>query len=209
MSGDRTASNEFGERMEKALAQCHIRPRPRTVSEGVILRAVLAEDATEGARMLEQLVDASPGFGSDRTMKILALLHLASALSDKGEVIAAASRLAEADKELADLASPMGLTDFRNKVAAKVSAKGTVQPKTAILSERELLILQYLRSEMTLREIATDLYLSVNTVKTHARNIYRKLGVASRHQAASLSSMGHPLGSSWSISESTEQASSS
>jgi LuxR family maltose regulon positive regulatory protein len=34
-----------------------------------------------------------------------------------------------------------------------------------------------------MREIAQELYLSQNTVKTHARAIYRKLGVSTRHEA--------------------------
>ena len=51
-----------------------------------------------------------------------------------------------------------------------------------VLSERELSVLQYLRSDLTLREIAEDLFLSVNTVKTHAGSVYRKLGVSGRHE---------------------------
>ena len=65
---------------------------------------------------------------------------------------------------------------------------GYPTPSTTIagelLSERELLILQYLRSDLTLREIAEDLFLSINTIKTHARNIYRKLDVPGRHELA-------------------------
>ena len=51
------------------------------------------------------------------------------------------------------------------------------------LSERELAVLRLLPGEESLREIASTLYLSLNTVKTHSRSIYRKLGAASREQA--------------------------
>ena len=51
------------------------------------------------------------------------------------------------------------------------------------LSEAELAVLRLLRSELSQREIAAELHLSFNTVKTHARNIYRKLGVAERAEA--------------------------
>ena len=37
-----------------------------------------------------------------------------------------------------------------------------------------------MRSQLSQREIAAELHLSFNTIKTHTRNIYRKLGVAER-----------------------------
>ena len=51
------------------------------------------------------------------------------------------------------------------------------------LTDRERSIYRLLRSRLTLREIGDELYLSVNTVKTHTQSIYRKLGVASRTEA--------------------------
>ena len=53
----------------------------------------------------------------------------------------------------------------------------------AELTERELSILRVLDSEMSLREVSGELFLSLNTVKTHTRNIYLKLGVGSREEA--------------------------
>ena len=44
-------------------------------------------------------------------------------------------------------------------------------------------MLRLLRSHMTNQEIADALYLSVNTVKTHLRAVYHKLGVSSRREA--------------------------
>ena len=52
-----------------------------------------------------------------------------------------------------------------------------------ILSERELTVLGLLPSMLSLDEIATDLTVSVNTVKSHVRSIYTKLGVSSRRTA--------------------------
>ncbi len=51
------------------------------------------------------------------------------------------------------------------------------------LSERQLEILRLLDQQMTNAEIAQALYLSPNTVKTHLRHIYEKLGVHDRRQA--------------------------
>jgi LuxR family maltose regulon positive regulatory protein len=52
------------------------------------------------------------------------------------------------------------------------------------LTERERDVLRFLASRLTVREIADELYLSVNTLKFHLKAIYRKLGVNSRAEAA-------------------------
>lgn len=54
-----------------------------------------------------------------------------------------------------------------------------VQP----LTDREMAVLKYLPTMLKSSEIAADLFVSVNTVKTHQRSIYRKLGVATRREA--------------------------
>jgi ATP/maltotriose-dependent transcriptional regulator MalT len=51
------------------------------------------------------------------------------------------------------------------------------------LSDAELSVLRLLRSELSQREIGGELHLSLNTIKTHTRNIYRKLDVPGRAQA--------------------------
>jgi LuxR family maltose regulon positive regulatory protein len=54
---------------------------------------------------------------------------------------------------------------------------------TEPLTDREQHILRYLASTLSNAEIAAELYLSVNTVKTHQRMIYRKLDAAGRREA--------------------------
>jgi LuxR family maltose regulon positive regulatory protein len=51
------------------------------------------------------------------------------------------------------------------------------------LTDRELAVLRLLRSDLSLREIADELYISHNTVKSYTQSIYRKLGVTSRSAA--------------------------
>lgn len=51
------------------------------------------------------------------------------------------------------------------------------------LTEREITVLRYLQSILSTGEIAAELCVSVNTVKTHVRNIYRKLAVSRRRDA--------------------------
>jgi LuxR family transcriptional regulator, maltose regulon positive regulatory protein len=69
--------------------------------------------------------------------------------------------------------------------ASAESAQVTVTAPRLIdhLTEREHTVLRYLPSMMTYDEIASDLYVSLNTVKTHAYGIFRKLGVTGRRQA--------------------------
>jgi LuxR family transcriptional regulator, maltose regulon positive regulatory protein len=57
-----------------------------------------------------------------------------------------------------------------------------IEPLTA----RERDVLRFLPSRLTVREIADELYVSVNTLKFHLRVIYRKLGVNSRAEAAEM-----------------------
>ncbi len=51
------------------------------------------------------------------------------------------------------------------------------------LTERELAVLRYLPTRLSQREISGELYVSLNTVKTHCSAIYRKLGVGDRKSA--------------------------
>ena len=63
------------------------------------------------------------------------------------------------------------------------SAVLTGVQRDAALTGSELAVLRFLPSHMTNQEIAEALFLSINTVKTHLRSVYRKLGVASRRAA--------------------------
>jgi LuxR family maltose regulon positive regulatory protein len=51
------------------------------------------------------------------------------------------------------------------------------------LTSAELRVLPLLQTHLTFREVGERLYVSPNTVKTHAISIYRKLGVSSRSGA--------------------------
>ena len=51
------------------------------------------------------------------------------------------------------------------------------------ISHSEIRVLRYLQTNLSAREIANELCISVNTVKTHQRHLYQKLGARSRTQA--------------------------
>jgi ATP/maltotriose-dependent transcriptional regulator MalT len=53
------------------------------------------------------------------------------------------------------------------------------------LTPRELEVLGLLATRLSRREIGLHLYVSLNTVKTHQRALYRKLGVENRNAAVS------------------------
>jgi DNA-binding NarL/FixJ family response regulator len=61
------------------------------------------------------------------------------------------------------------------------SARST---ETIDLSERETVVLEAVARGLSNREIARELWISEQTVKFHLRNLYRKLGVSSRTEAA-------------------------
>ena len=63
-------------------------------------------------------------------------------------------------------------------------------PEPDILTAREAEVLQLLQEGMTNAEIAHRLSIGVETVRTHARKIYRKLGIASRRELARLERQG-------------------
>jgi len=61
-----------------------------------------------------------------------------------------------------------------------------LEPLIEPLTDRELAVLRLLRGTLTLAEIAAELHVSANTVKTHTRSIFRKTGAHSRAEAVLL-----------------------
>ena len=112
------------------------------------------------------------------------LLLLVRARLARGRLQLAATEFGAALEELGSFSDAGRLTalaeDVRRSLAeALATAKETVEPPTA----SELPVLRLLATDLTLRQIAQELYLSHNTVKTHSRSLYRKLGATSRLEA--------------------------
>ena len=66
---------------------------------------------------------------------------------------------------------------------AAVGPKRHNAPGKIALSPREVTVLRFLASRLTQHEIAEDLFVSMNTLKSHLRSLYQKLGVQSRAAA--------------------------
>ena len=75
----------------------------------------------------------------------------------------------------------------RSASSGLVESNGVSRPGPDLLTSREAGVLELLQEGRTNAEIAHELSIGIETVRTHARNIYRKLGISSRRDLASLS----------------------
>jgi LuxR family transcriptional regulator, maltose regulon positive regulatory protein len=73
----------------------------------------------------------------------------------------------------------------RDTLVDPYAAGRAVRPRAAdvALTHGEIRVLHYLPTNLSAREIAGELYLSVHTIKTHQRHLYQKLGARGRSQA--------------------------
>jgi LuxR family maltose regulon positive regulatory protein len=68
-------------------------------------------------------------------------------------------------------------------LARRLLGSGAARGAPAALSERELQVLRLLDSDLSGPEIARELYVSLNTLRTHTKRIYTKLEATSRRAA--------------------------
>jgi LuxR family maltose regulon positive regulatory protein len=71
------------------------------------------------------------------------------------------------------------LTALNTTAGGAPASQGLIEP----LSERELEVIRLLGTDLDGPEIARQLVVSLNTVRTHTKNIYAKLGVNNRRAA--------------------------
>jgi DNA-binding NarL/FixJ family response regulator len=111
----------------------------------------------------------------------LALLHQGSVLRALGQRERSQAATTEARSIIGSYPDPGALTG-RLKACAG-SAREETSPGEGKLTRRERRVLQLLTSDLSERDIGHELYVSHNTIHSHVRSIYRKLGVSSRAQA--------------------------
>lgn len=112
-------------------------------------------------------------------------VEIAASLLGLGEERRDPATLAEARAALESCEDPGRLPGLIEQ-AERGLRGGRPGPRRVIagdLSDRELAVLRLLPGDASLREIASALYVSLNTVKTHSRSIYRKLDASSRDEA--------------------------
>jgi LuxR family maltose regulon positive regulatory protein len=136
-----------------------------------------------GARAVELV--RRGGVPGDRANTLLTVAALHHEAGDESEAV---DLVEEARGILARCADPGSLIVERLERAER-----TLRPRSAIaaheaepgeeLTDRELAVLRLMSTRLSQREIGHELYVSVNTVKTHSRNLFRKLGASGRDEA--------------------------
>jgi len=174
------------------LAQYAAEPAGRSIHEATRLLERLLRAAEEGERtgsVIEILVLQALAHQTQGDIPAaLASLHRALTLAepegyvrifvDEGPPMAsllrAVAKQGIAPNYVRRLLAALNKTDDSTPVT-----QGLIDP----LSERELVVLRLLGTDLNGPEIARELIVSVNTVRTHTKNIYAKLGVTNRRAA--------------------------
>jgi DNA-binding NarL/FixJ family response regulator len=92
------------------------------------------------------------------------------------------TKLLQAIREVHSGGSPMS-SSIARKVVASFQKKGRSAGKETLLSPREEMVLNCLSKGLTYKQIADQLGISIDTIRTYLRRIYEKLHVQSRTEA--------------------------
>ncbi len=147
-------------------------------------------DLRRGADLLATLGDFIPWYGAE------ARILLARAALGVADTVRARTLLAEASRLARRVSGAVIFQRSFDSAWAQIDTLAeTALSGPSSLTIAELRILRFLPSHRSFREIAERLGVSVNTVKTQAHAIYRKLDAASRSEAVARASSAGLLGS--------------
>ena len=139
------------------------------------------DDAEQHARTAREIMAAArPDLRAAPLATVEILLRLVPVLSDAGDRPGAIA-LAEEARQL--LTSSPHRDDAQLTRLDRLERRLAARPPKVPLTEREVAVLHLLSGTLPLREVGLVLGLSQNTIKSHVKAIYRKLDVATRHDA--------------------------
>ncbi len=149
---------------------------------------VEAGNLTEGMAILEEgLVLRRKVSGINPWPTIHHLLAMGRALTVVGDLRRAEHLLDEAGRLMSVFPGELGAMRDRLSLAHAVLRRHAGPDKTwEPLTPRELEILRHLQGPKSLSGLAAELFVSPNTVKTHAQAVYRKLGATTRSEAVQI-----------------------
>ena len=174
------------------IAQHREEPAPRNIADVLTLLDRLgtaAEAGGRGASVLEALIlqAAAHGVGKNVPAALGPLLRAVTLAEPEGYVRLFTDEGAPMAALLKALRKQPGAPSYVNHLIASTTTLATSAPLpqqlVEPLSERELEVLRLLGGDLDGPEIARQLSVSLNTVRTHTKNIYAKLGVTSRRAA--------------------------
>jgi LuxR family maltose regulon positive regulatory protein len=153
---------------------------------GALARTVLGSSLVAAGRPAEAEAVLSDAVRDVRAMRepfvqCDLLLAIARARHALGRTADAARSLAEAQAIIEAMPDPSDLRRAWREASRRIVRRG-VRPGEE-LTERELDVLRLVATGLSNREAAGRLFVSFNTVHTHLRTIYQKLGVGSRAEA--------------------------
>jgi LuxR family maltose regulon positive regulatory protein len=134
-----------------------------------------AADLRQGTILLEQLEEFPPWYESETW---IALARTAARLDDAPS---ATRMLAEASRVLKLTPDAIVLGEWIAETALSIETVSASAVRD--LTPAELRVLQFLPTHLSFPQIAGQVFVSPNTVKTQAQGVYRKLGVTSRRGA--------------------------
>ena len=113
-----------------------------------------------------------------------AMVELAGVRHARGDTDGTRAAFGEARRLITSFADPGMLGSLLDRTERALGRPSRRRPAaTEALTDKELVVLRLLATKLSQPEIAQELYVSVNTVRTHTQGIYRKLGIASRQEA--------------------------
>jgi LuxR family transcriptional regulator, maltose regulon positive regulatory protein len=115
--------------------------------------------------------------------RALALLLLSSVRRGRGDLPGARALVEQARELIERFADPGALPALLERARRALGSAPRQIKAAAPLTERELAVLRLLPTRLSAREIGRELYVSANTVRTHVKAVYRKLGVTTRAEA--------------------------